>query len=352
MSRFFSKATSELEPYVPGEQPRDMRYIKLNTNENPYPPPPEVMTAIKSFDTESLRLYPDPTATGLRNAIAGRYAVKPDQVFVGGGSDEVLGYAFMAFNDRGSKVYFPDITYGFYKVYADLFGLSAVQLPLREDFTVGLEDYFGLDGSIFLANPNAPTGICIKLAEIERILVENKDRLVVIDEAYIDFSRESSAVKLISKYDNLLVVQTFSKSLGLAGMRLGAAFGNPGLIEGLERIKYSFNPYNLDRVSLAVGIAAMENENYMREISGRIVKTRERVRERLEGMGFTILPSDANFLFCKSDRLTGADLYESLKKNGVLIRYFGKERIKDFVRITVGTEDEADILLSKLEELL
>lgn len=352
MSRFLSCAASELEPYTPGEQPRDMRYIKLNTNENPYPPSPEVVAAIKSFDAENLRLYPDPTAAGLRSAVAGNYEVKPEQVFAGAGSDEVLGYAFMAFNDRGGKVYFPDITYGFYRVYADLFGLQAVEIPLKEDFTINVEDYFELDGNIFIANPNAPTGICLSIDEIERILQKNEDRLVVVDEAYIDFSSGGSCVKLIDKYDNLLVVQTFSKSRSLAGMRLGAGFGNAGLIEGLERVKYSFNPYNLNRISLAVGIAAMSNANYMRGIAAKIIKTRERLRKKLEEMGFIVLPSDTNFLFCKNDKIPGKDLYEKLKQNGVLVRHFGKGRIKDFIRVTVGGEDETDIFLSKLEALL
>lgn len=352
MNRFLSRAASELEPYTPGEQPRDMQYIKLNTNENPYPPSPEVIAAIKSFDAEILRLYPDPTAKEFRDAIADAYKVKPEQVFAGGGSDEVLGYVFMAFNDHGGKVYFPDITYGFYNVYADLFGLCAVQIPLREDFTVGIEDYFGLDGSIFLANPNAPTGICLSTDEIERILQKNMDGLVVIDEAYIDFANENSCVKLIDRYDNLLVVQTFSKSRSLAGMRLGAAFGNAGLMDGLERIKYSFNPYNLDRVSFAAGIASMKNANYMRDTIGKIIENREYMRERLENLGFTVLPSESNFLFCKSDRVSGRDLYERLKQNGILVRHFGKDRIKDFVRVTVGKKDETDIFLSKLEALL
>lgn len=352
MNRFLSKAAAALKPYTPGEQPRDMRYIKLNTNENPYPPSPEVITAIKSFDTESLRLYPDPTAAEFKNAIANAAGLKPEQVFAGGGSDEVLAYAFMAFSDRGQKVYFPDVTYGFYKVYADLFGLCAAEIPLREDFTISVEDYFGLDGNIFLANPNAPTGICLKPDEIECILSENKDRLVVIDEAYIDFSGVGSCVELVPKYDNLLVVQTFSKSRSLAGMRLGAAYGSVELIDGLERIKFSFNPYNLDRISLAAGIAAIKSANYMRETVVKIIGTREFARKKLEKLGFVVLLSESNFLFCKSDKISGRDLYEKLKQNGILVRHFDKDRIRDFIRVTIGTKDEMDIFLSKLVTLI
>lgn len=352
MSRFLSQAASQLSPYTPGEQPQDMRYIKLNTNENPYPPSPEVVAAIRSFDAHSLRLYPDPTAAEFRAAMADDYGLKPEQVFAGAGSDEVLGYAFMAFHDRGDKVYFPDITYGFYQVYADLCGLCATKIPLREDFTIDVEDYFGLDGSIFIANPNAPTGICLSTDEIRQILQQNRDRLVVIDEAYIDFARGGSCVKLIHEYDNLLVVQTFSKSRSLAGMRLGAGFGNAELMRGLERIKYSFNPYNLDRIALAAGIAAIKNASNMRETAARIIKNREHMRARLEHLGFTVLPSEANFLFCKNDAVSGKDLYEKLKQNGVLVRHFGTDRIKDFIRVTVGDEDETEQFLSRLEGLL
>lgn len=352
MSRFLSRAAAALQPYTPGEQPRDTHYIKLNTNENPYSPAPEVAAAISAFNASDLRLYPDPTASDFRDAAAAHYGVKPEQVFAGGGSDEVLAYAFMAFSDRGGKVYFPDITYGFYKVYADLFGLKSVLIPLKSDFTVNIEDYFGLNGNIFIANPNAPTGICLETDEIEQILRENPDRLVVVDEAYIDFSDGKSCLRMIDSYDNLLVVHTFSKSRGLAGMRLGLGFGNPELIAGLERIKYSFNPYNLDRVSFAVGIAALGNGEYMREIAAKIIKTRERLREELLMLGFEVLPSSANFLFAKTPELSGAELYNSLKQSGILVRHFDKARIRDFVRITIGTDDEMDIFLDKLRKLL
>lgn len=351
MSRFLSRATAAMEPYTPGEQPRDAHYIKLNTNESPYPPSPEVIAAIAAFDAGDLRLYPDPAATEFRHVAAGCYSLTPAQVFAGGGSDEVLAYAFMAFFDRGDKVYFPDITYGFYKVYAELFGLKSATIPLKEDFTLNIRDYFGLDGNIFIANPNAPTGICLDASEIEELLRKNPDRLVVVDEAYVDFSNGKSCLRLIDSYDNLLVVQTFSKSRGLAGMRLGLGFGAPELIGGLERIKYSFNPYNIDRVSFAAGVAALKSGEYMREMAGKIIKTRERVREELQKRGFTVLPSEANFLFAKSPYISGGKLYESLKKNGILVRYFDKERLRGFVRVTIGSDEEMDIFLDKLGDI-
>lgn len=352
MSRFLSRAAAATQPYTPGEQPRYARYIKLNTNENPYPPVPEVAAAIAAFNASDLRLYPDPTAAEFRAAAAAHYSVKPHQVFAGGGSDEVLAYAFMAFFDRGDKVYFPDITYGFYKVYADLFGLESVTIPLREDFTVNIGDYFNLDGNIFIANPNAPTGICLDTIEIEQLLQKNPERLVVVDEAYADFSDGKSCLRLIDKYDNLLIVHTFSKSRGLAGMRLGLGFGNAELINGLERIKYSFNPYNLDRVSLAVGIAVLNNGEYMRDTVTKIIKTRERIHDELQKLGFEVLPSSTNFLFARTPKLSGAELYGGLKAKGILIRHFNKTRIQGFVRITIGTDEEMDIFLDKLRELL
>lgn len=351
MSRFLSSHASTMEPYVPGEQPRDKLYIKLNTNENPYPPSPKARAAVTGYNAARLNLYPDPTSSEFRAEIAKAYNLAPEQVFAGGGSDEVLAYAFMAFFDRGDKVYFPDITYAFYRVYAGLFGLNAVEIPLMPDFTLCPEDYFSLDGNIFLANPNAPTGICLEVSDIERILINNPDRLLVVDEAYIDFSGGKSCLELINRYDNLLVIQTFSKSYGLAGMRLGAGFGNPKLIEGLERIKYSFNPYNLDRVSLAVGIAAVRDVAYKNKTAAKIIATRERVRKKLLGMGFTVLPSDANFLFIKSPNTKGAELYKTLKQNGILVRYFGEPRVSDFIRVTVGTDSEMEKFLEKVAEI-
>jgi histidinol-phosphate aminotransferase len=345
MNRFLSKATAAMTPYTPGEQPQDQTYIKLNTNESPFPPSPEVQAALRDFDADDLRLYPDPDSAALTRALAAYNKLAPDQALAFGGSDEALAYAFMAFSDRGDRVYFPDITYGFYQVYADLFGLEAVKIPLAEDFTVCIEDYFGVDGNIFLANPNAPTGIALRPEQIEEILRHNPDRLVVIDEAYVDFAPGCTCVSLIGKYDNLLVIQTFSKSRSLAGMRLGAAYGQPELMDGLNRIKYSFNPYNLDRVSVAVGLAALSDKAYFKHTTKKIIEAREYTRMELMALGFTVLPSDANFLFISHPSLSGGELYAKLKADGILVRHFNKERIDGFVRVTVGYQAEMHVFL-------
>ena len=349
-SRFLSKATASLEPYAPGEQPRDQRYIKLNTNECPYPPSPKVALALQEASSGDLRLYPDPDATDLTAALAEYHGLSPRQALACGGSDEVLAYAFMAFFDRGDRVCFPDITYGFYQVYADLFGLEAVKIPLRQDFTLNVEDYLGLEGHIFIANPNAPTGIALAPGEIEKILRDDPRRLVVVDEAYADFAPGSSCMGLIGRYDNLLIVTTFSKSRALAGMRLGAGYGDPALISGMNRVKYSFNPYNLDRISMAVGIAGIQDQDYFNEIVGKILATRQRVAGRLGGLGFTVLPSSANFLFLCHPRLSGGELYSRLRENGILVRHFQKPRIQEYIRLTIGTDAEMDIFLQKVEE--
>lgn len=351
-SRFLRGTAAEIEPYTPGEQPQDQQYIKLNTNECPYPPSPGVAEALREFPSMSLRLYPDPDARTLHEAFAERYGLMPGQTLACGGSDEALAFAFLAFFDRGDPVCFPDITYGFYEVYANLFRLEAVKLPLTEDYSVRPEDYHDAPGNIFLANPNAPTGIALTARQIESIVVNNPDRLVVVDEAYIDFAPGMTCVGLIPKYDNLLVVQTFSKSRALAGMRLGACFGSEALIEGLNRVKYSFNPYNLDRVSIAVGIAALRDQAYLHEITGKIIKTRERVKARLWAMGFTVLPSDANFLFIRHPKLRDGELYRRLKWDGILVRHFPKERIRDFVRLTIGSDADMDAFLVRVGEYL
>lgn len=351
MSRFYSQIAGGIAPYVPGEQPRDRRYIKLNTNECPYPPSPAVRQVLREFDSADLRLYPDPDSLELRGAMAKLYGLDVKQVFAGGGSDEVLGYCFQAFGNPGDRVYFADITYGFYKVYADLFSQRYVEIALNGDFRINAEDYLGLDGNIYIANPNAPTGIALSRGEIERILKANPDRLVVVDEAYADFSVYSSCVPLLGQYDNLLVVQTFSKSRSLAGMRLGFAFGSPELMEGLERIKYSFNPYNIDRLSMAVGVASIQDEAYFAETVGRVVTTRIRATEQLERLGMNVLPSSANFLFASLPGVEGSSLYTGLRERGVLVRHFDKARIADFVRITVGTDAEIDRLVECLEEI-
>ena len=352
MSRFLSRAVQNLAPYTPGEQPQDKSYIKLNTNECPYGPSLLVREAVERFAADSLRLYPDPDSEALRRAAADYYGLKPEQVFAGGGSDEALAYAFMAFFDRGDTVLFPDITYGFYQVYADLFALNTKIVPLTEDFRVQIADYFGAEGHIFLANPNAPTGTVLPVADIEEILRQNSDKLVIVDEAYVDFAPGASCVGLIASYDNLLVVQTFSKSRALAGMRLGFAFGQKALIDGLERIKYSFNPYNLDRASVAVGIAALADKEYLGRITGQIIATRQRTAQALTKLSFTVLPSGSNFLFAASPAIGGQDLYLALKEAGILVRHFNKPRIADFVRITIGTDEEMRQFLQAVETIL
>ena len=352
MSRFLAKRVAGLAPYTPGEQPRDKRYTKLNTNECPYPPSPLVIHAIHEASGVDLRLYPDPESLELRRTIAAAHSLTPRQIFAGGGSDEILAYFFMAFFDKGDKVYYPDISYGFYSVYAELFGLQAVELPLREDFTVDIESYFGADGHIVIANPNAPTGIALTPEEIEQILAHNPNRLVLIDEAYVDFSKRKSCLPLLGKYDNLLLVRTASKSRALAGMRLGWAFGSAELIAALDRVRFSFDPYNLSRLTMAAGIAAMQDKRYFENTCGRIIKTRESTVRTLTELGFTVLPSEANFVFAKHASMGGQELYLALKERGVLVRHFEKARIRDFNRITIGTDEEMNLLLTTIKELL
>jgi len=352
MSRFLSESASSLTPYTPGEQPQDKGCIKLNTNECPYAPSLLVLQAVERFQAGELRLYPDPTASRLRDAAAEAYGLPADYIFAGGGSDEILAFAFMAFFEKGDPVLFPDVTYGFYKVYADLFGLSSIQIPLAEDFSVNLSDYTSAQGHFFLANPNAPTGIPLSPGQIEEFLRENPGRLLILDEAYVDFDPGCSCVQLTKRYDNLLVVQTFSKSRALAGMRIGFAFGNPELIAALERIKYSFNPYNLVRVTIEVGIAALKDTDYTKNIAARIIRTRQETAAALAGLGFESLPSGANFLFSRIKGKDGGWLYQSLKDKGILVRHFGAPRISDFIRISVGSEKEMKALVGTLEEIL
>jgi histidinol-phosphate aminotransferase len=352
MSRFLSDATRAMAPYVPGEQPQDRSYIKLNTNECPYAPSLLVNRVLAAYKAEELRLYPDPAAARLKVAAAEAFGVDVQSVFAGGGSDEVLAYAFMTFFDRGDKVLFPDITYGFYRVYAQLFGLDMQEIPLAEDYSVNIFDYFGAAGHIFLANPNAPTGIALSPAEIEEILRHNPDKLVIVDEAYTDFAPGTSCVGLIGRYDNLLVVQTFSKSRALAGMRLAFAFGHPELIAGLERIKFSFNPYNLDRLSMEIAIAALSDRDYLAKITRQIIDTRTRTAAELSAMGFRVLPSGSNFLFAGHPKVGGGALYRALKERGILVRFFDKPRIDGFVRFTIGTDDEMKSFLTAVKAIL
>ncbi len=350
MSRFFSKKYEALTPYTPGEQPRDQKYIKLNTNESPFPPSPSVEEAVKE-EVEKLRLYSDPECKLLAEKFAERYNVKSENVILTNGSDEVLNFAFMAFSDKDNPIVFPDITYGFYSVFAELNGIPYEEIPLAKDFSVNASDYIGIGKNIVIANPNAPTGMTLSLAEIENIVKSNPDNVVIVDEAYVDFGGES-AVVLTKKYDNLLVTGTFSKSRSLAGARLGFGIGNAALISDLHTIRYSTNPYNINRLTMAAGYRAICDDDYYMNNAKTIIENREYTREKLSKMGFSVLPSSANFLFAESDKIDGETLYLELKRRGVLIRHFTKDRIKNFNRITIGTREEMDTFLSKTADIL
>lgn len=339
MSRFWTETARQLEPYVPGEQPQDQQYIKLNTNENPYPPSPKVIEAIKATADDRLRLYPDPDGTPLKNALAAYHGLSSEEVFLGNGSDEVLAFAFLAFFKQHKPVLYPDITYSFYDVYCQLYGIDACHVPLNARFEIEVSDYERNNGGIIFPNPNAPTGVALQRKDIEQILAANPNSVVIVDEAYVDFGAES-AVPLIAHFPNLLVIQTFSKSRSLAGLRIGYALGSAELIEGLERIKNSFNSYPLDRIAIAAGVAAIEDQSYFSTTIRQITASRENVAQRLKGLGFEVLPSSANFLFVKNPSQAAEALYQQLKLNGVLVRYFSKPRIGDYLRITVGTEEE------------
>lgn len=351
MSRFMSPRFAGLEAYTPGEQPRDQQYVKLNTNESPYPPSPEVLERISKSEVELLNLYPDPTGKVLKEKLAALYGVEAKNVFLSNGSDDILNFAFMAFCDAERGAAFPEISYGFYPVYGDLYHVDCKKIPLKEDFGVDYRDYCGIGRMVVIANPNAPTGMEISMAEIEEILKTNPDNIVVIDEAYVDFGG-TSCVEFIKKNDNLLVVQTFSKSRSMAGARLGFAIANEAIIEDLEKIKYSTNPYNINRLTLAAGEAAVDSNAYYVENAKKIAQTREMTTSKLREMGFTVLDSVANFIFAKSNTLSGKVIYEELKKKGVLVRYFGKAKIEDFVRITIGTPEQMNVLFEKLAEIL
>ena len=357
MSKFWNDKIKEIEPYVPGEQPKDKKYVKLNTNENPYSPSEKVIEKIKSMNLKDLKLYPDPDVSELRKVIAEYFSKKIDeritkeQIFVGNGSDEVLALIFMTFFNKGDKVYYPDITYSFYPVYADLFDLKEVKIPLNKNFEIEIDKYFGVDGHIIITNPNAPTSIALKLEEIEEIVKKNPNQLVVVDEAYVDFGAES-AVKLVNKYDNVLVVQTFSKSRSFAGMRLGYAIGSENIIEGLNRLKFSFNSYTIDRISIEAGIESFKDDDYFVKTNAKIIETREKTVKKLKELGFKVLNSSANFIFISHNKVFAGDLYKQLKDNGILVRYFAKDRIDNYLRVTIGTDEEMEIFIEKLEKLL
>lgn len=348
MSRYFSRKLERLTPYTPGEQPQDKQYVKLNTNESPFPPSDKAQAAAAEAAAQ-LQLYPDPTCRQLRQALAQRYGVTADEVVVTNGSDEVLSFAFMAFCDDG--VAFPDITYGFYRVFADLYGVDYTEIPLREDFTVDVAQYKGLGKTIFIANPNAPTGIALSLGEIEEILSANPDHVVVVDEAYVDFGGES-AVSLIGKYDNLLVTGTFSKSRSMAGARLGFGIACPALIRDLETLRYSTNPYNINRMTMAAGLGQLADEETTRRNCRTVMDNREYTTRRLSEMGFTVVPSRANFVFATCPAIGGGDLYRRLKDRGVLVRHFDTPRLREYNRITIGSREQMDALLTAIQAIL
>ena len=351
MSRYFSSKYSKLKPYVPGEQPSDMeRFIKLNTNENPFPPSPKAI-AYALRNTRSMQLYSDPDSVLVSQAIADCYGVDRDMVMVTNGSDEILNFAFMAYTDKDNPALFADITYGFYPVFAEINSSPYEIIPLRDDFTLCVDDYIGRRGTVFIANPNAPTGIALPASEIERLVKADPDKVVVVDEAYVDFGGQS-CVDLVRKYDNLLVCQTFSKSRSFAGGRLGYGIGSKAVIADLNTIKYSTNPYNVNNMTSAMGIGILSDEEYTRANCRTIMENRQFTVQGLRNLGFTVLDSKANFIFVRSDRISGSDYYLKMKENGILIRHFTKERIADWCRVSIGTRGNMEIFLRTTEEIL
>lgn len=351
MSRFWSQKIQNISPYIPGEQPADKKYIKLNTNENPYPPSPAVLEAISAETTGDVRLYPDPEAAGLKKALSRFYKVAADEVFVGNGSDEVLAFCFPAFFNPEDIIAFPKITYSFYPIYADLFGVKYLTVPMEPDFSIDVERFpEGMKG-ILIANPNAPTGMVLNIDKIEYLLKKFPDTLVIVDEAYVDFGAES-AVPVLARYDNLLVINTFSKSRSLAGLRVGFALGNASLIQGLERVKNSFNSYTIDRIAQKAAIAAVNDSEYFKENCRRVAATRENSRKALTELGFQVLPSKTNFLFATHRDYTADFLLKRLKQEGILVRHFNKPEISNWLRISVGTDEDMGVLIEKLKEIM
>ena len=350
MSRFLSDKYLKLEAYVPGEQPKNQQYIKLNTNENPFPPHPAVVRAAEEA-AGKLHLYPEPECLKLRETLAERLRISPDELLMTNGSDEILNFAFMAFCDSHIPAVFPDITYGFYPVFADINQVPYREIPLRDDLTIRIRDYFQAAGTIFIANPNAPTAIALRRDEIEEILRENPYNVVVIDEAYVDFGGES-CIPLIRKYDNLLVVQTFSKYRSLAGGRLGYGIGDPELIRDLNKMKYSTDPYTINAMTLAAGTACVENDEYNAENARKIIGTREWTTKELVKLGFILTPSRTNFLFVRHPDISGTDLYLKLREKGILVRHFRMERIRDYNRISVGTQEQMEKVVQAIRQIL
>lgn len=351
MSRFLSKRFSQMKPYVPGEQPQDMSYIKLNTNESPFPPSPKVLKEVNIKEVAKLQLYPDPENKTLVKAIADFYQLEPAQVMAANGSDEILGYAFLAFCDSQKGVCFPDISYGFYKVYAELYGLDVRPVPVKDDLSVDYRDYLNCGRTIVIANPNAPTGLCLPPEQIEEILKSNPGGLFILDEAYVDFGG-TTCLPLLQKYDNLLIIRTFSKSRSLAGARIGFALSSPEIIEDLNKMKFSFSPYSINRLSMVAGLAAMEDKEYFERCRQKIIITREKTKAALIEKGFVVTDSCTNFLFAKHPGFSGEELYLRLKEKGILVRHFKQKKIDQYLRITVGLPEEMNELLAALEEIL
>lgn len=349
MSIFLHPDIERMAAYVPGEQPRDKAYIKLNTNESPFPPAPSVVAAMTDAEVEDLRLYSDPTAKALKEKLASLYGLQPENIYVGNGSDEVLYFLFRAYGHAGAA--FPDISYGFYSVFAELCGIPATVIPLEQDLSLDSKKYHGLNKLIVIANPNAPTGLSISVEQIEAIVRTNPNSVVVIDEAYVDFGGES-AYPLTAKYENLIVVRTFSKSRSMAGARLGYALGPASLIADLEKIKFSVNPYNVNRLTLRLGEATVDAEDYYMSCCAEIIRVREDTAEALGRLGFQVLPSQTNFLFIKTDKIDGAALYEKLKDRGILVRHFRNPRISAFVRMTIGTAGQMAVCLDAIRAIL
>ena len=350
MSKFFSKKYKNLKPYVPGEQPKERKYIKLNTNESPFPPS-KYAIEFATHALKNLHLYSDPESTTLTLSTASSLGVSAENVIMTNGSDEVLNFAFMAYCDMENPAIFPDISYGFYRVFAEINGVPYKEIPLKEDFSIDIDDYINEKGTVFIANPNAPTGLLLTLDKIEKLLSSNSERIVVIDEAYIDFGGES-AVKLLSKYDNLIVTRTFSKSRSMAGARLGFGVASKEIISDLKAIKYSTNPYNVNSATAAAGEGSLADEDYFNKNCKKIIENREWTEKELKNLGFSLTNSKANFIFAKNDKISGKDLYLRLKDKGILVRHFDKERIKEYNRITIGSIEEMKAFISAVKVIL
>ena len=351
MSSFFNENLKHLTPYTPGEQPQDKRYVKLNTNESPFPPAPGVLKVVNEAEAKNLRLYSDPELKPLKAAIAETFSVEPANVFIGNGSDECLNFAFMAFGGDGMA--YPDISYGFYPVFAAVNHIESDVKPLTTDFRIKVEDYFGIGKSLVLANPNAPTGLTISRTDVAALCEKNPSHVVIIDEAYVDFSEEPvSAVGLTTPSQHLLVAPPFSKSRSLAGARVGFAIGDAALIQDLETIKFSTNPYNVNRLSMAAAVEAIKDQAYTFSNVKKIQENRKYTTEALETLGFMVLPSQANFIFVRTNKIDGGSLYRRLKEEGVLVRHFERERIRDFVRVTIGSRDDMEMLVAKIKGII